>query len=69
MENKLTVKQLKNMLNLYPNDMPVKFITEAEKIMVWYGADKPDWAIKIEQAQGKLYIYIAKYKQGVMANE
>lgn len=60
-------KQLQDMLSKYPDNMKIKFVTDAQNIFAWCGTDKPVWAIRIEQTETYvLTIYIAEYNKPVV---
>lgn len=64
MTSKLTNKQLQAALRQYPDDAQVIFVPDAEKMFAWYGADKPNWAIRIEMINGQVHIFVADYREG-----
>ena len=63
MTSKLTNKQLQKVLKLYPDDAQVIFVPGAEKRLVWYGLEKPDWAIHIEMINKQVHIFVAEYNK------
>jgi len=63
MTSKLTNKQLQAALKQYPDDAEVIFVPGAEKWLVWYGLEKPDWAIRIEMVNKQVHIFVAEYNK------
>ena len=63
MTSRITNKQLQAALKQYPDDAEVIFVPGAEKRLVWYGLEKPDWAIHIEMINKQVHIFVAEYNK------